>query len=196
MKKFDNRSKEEFMNDIYFGTKLEKYFFNQWLERCRNKDFVKIYNERDNGIDNQGGFVKKGDTSRADYMIDLIYRGHIYRDLPIEVKWVPTHGKFSLKMDDLYGYIRQSASILFIYNGTKTKDLRKPKDYDFDRHVKNIESVSNQFKWCIMTSSDIEKIIEHYKSNELIKPIPYMGNKRGIVIDQNYLSNWVKEEIW
>ena len=146
--RFDNRSVSTFKKDIYFTTKLEKYFFHKWLEVVGNSDSMTVSSWSDNGCGNDGEFIAKGNTAGADYKISgsINARHGLEAELldePLEIKWVPTAGKFTLKENDLKAYIREGASILFIYNAIRCgTDMRKPKDYDFERHVKLVESKS------------------------------------------------------
>ncbi len=118
-------------------------------------------------------------------------------DEPLEIKWVPTAGKFTLKENDLKSYIREGASILFIYNSVRCgTDMRKPKDYDFDRHIKLVESKSQQIKWGIMWSPKVEQLYNHAKENNLFRSINYMGGKSGIVLKQSDFPQWFQEEDW
>ena len=193
--RFDNRSKGTFKKDIYFATKLEKYFFNKFVDICLTRDDILIDNISDNGIDNDGEFVEGVNTSGADYRADIEYNNCVIEDHPLEIKWVPTAGKLTLKVADLKAYIREGASILFIYNTVKCgTNLKKPKDYNFEKHVKLIESKSDQIKWGIMFAEDVKRFLEE-KEGE-IKPIPYMGNKKGIILEQKEFGNWFIEENW
>jgi hypothetical protein len=142
--RFDNRSVSTFKKDIKFGTMLEKYFFNKWISivGIQDKDWS------DNGCGNDGEFIAKGNTAGADY--------RVYNQ-PLELKWVPTAGKFTLKENDLKAYIREGADILFIYN-TGRAQLRKPKDYDLDRHIKLIEQNESDILWGIMQHEKVVKL--------------------------------------
>jgi hypothetical protein len=118
-------------------------------------------------------------------------------DEPLEIKWVPTAGKLTLKENDLKAYIREGASILFVYNSVKCgTDLRKPKDYDFDKHIKLLDSKSQQIKYGIMWHDQVKDFYNDAKENGLVKPIFYMGNKPGVILKQEHYSKWFKEETW
>ena len=190
MGRFDNRTKDQFKKDIYFGTMLEKYF----MEKIAEHDCIS--NVRDNGVGNDGGFIESGvNTSGADYMVDIEWNdeeGHGGTfNLPLEVKWVPTYGKFTLKVNDLKAYIREKAAILFIYTN-KYLPLKKPRDHDLKAHIKLIEHHSEHLRWGIMFPDTVKSFLE-CKQDE-IKKIPYMGNKLGIVLPQSEFGNWIKEE--
>ena len=182
--RFDNRSVDTFKKDIKFGTMLEKYFFNKWLEIAKTRD-PKIKWE-DNGCGNDGEFIAKGNTAGADYKVN---------DVPLEIKWVPTAGKFTLKENDLKAYIREGADILFIYN-TGSANLRKPKDYNLDRHIKLVESEAQQIRWGIMQSSNVKKLYDDAKENNLFKPIFYMGGKSGVVLKSKDFHKYFVEREW
>ena len=199
--RFDNRSVGTFKKDIKFGTMLEKYFFDQWLQRCVNHGFY-ISKWSDNGCGNDGEFIASGNTAGADYSITGVVKPEsqvlaTLNNEPLEIKWVPTAGKFTLKENDLKAYVKEEANILFIYNSINCgTDLRKPKDYDFDRHVKLIESKQHQIKWGIMWAGKVKSFYTNAKLNSLFKSIKYMGNKSGIILQQNDFKYWFKEYKW
>ena len=195
--RFDNRTVSTFKKDIKFSTMLEKFFFTEWLKICKDK----IWDYGDNGCGNDGEFIAKGNTSGADYKVT----GTLFfpdgeqevEDHPIEIKWVPTAGKFTLKEHDLKAYIREEASILFIYNSVRDNtDLRKPKNYDFDSHIKLLKSKSHQFKYGIMWKDMVKKLYEYGKENSLFRPINYMGGKSCIVLPQKEFRYWFESRDW
>lgn len=195
--RFDNRTEEKFKKQIKFSTMLEAYFFNRWMQVCDKLDHVFPDNPRDNGVDNSGEFIAKGATSGADYMVDLKYNDMHINDMPLEVKWVPTHGKLTLKEGDLKAYIRESAGILFIYNSKRHGvDLRMPKDFNFDKHIEKLESIEDQFKWAIMFPENVENLLKTFTRQGRMKPIYYMGNKPGLVLNQSEFGDWFTEEPW
>ena len=200
--RFDNRSKDEFKKDIYFGTLLEKYFFQEWLKVADSSDFINVQSWGDNGCGNDGAFIEKGNTAGADYKIsgELTMRsGNIVpvTDMPLEIKWVPTAGKFTLKKGDLKAYVRESANILFIYNSVKCgTDLRKPKDRDLEKHIKKIEAIGHQIKWGIMLAEKVKEFYEFHEQNGNFRPINYMGGKPGVVLKQSQFSDWFTERPW
>ena len=182
--RFDNRSVSTFKKDIKFGTMLEKYFFEKWLEIAKTCD-PKIQWE-DNGCGNDGEFIAKGNTAGADYKVN---------NVPLEIKWVPTAGKFTLKENDLKAYIREGADILFIYN-TGSANLRKPKDYDLTKHIRAIEHNNSDIRWGIMQSSDVKKLFDYAKENDLFRPINYMGGKSAIVLKSKDFDKYFMEREW
>lgn len=197
--RFDNRTVATFKKDIYFATKLEKYFFNEWLNRC--KPWIQISEHSDNGCGNDGEFIEKGNTAGADYRISGLLTTEdeacAIIDTPLEIKWVPTAGKFTLKENDLKAYIKEKASILFIYNAVSCgTNLRKPKDYDLEKHIKLVESKSQQIRWGIMWDNTVRKFYDDAKKNNLFKPIHYMGGKSGVVLKQKDFPKWFKEHNW
>ena len=196
--RFDNRSIDEFKKQIKFSTLLESYFFNGWIEACKNNKEVSPSNPRNNGVDNSGEFIESGNTAGADYLVDLQYGNADMKDLPLEVKWVPSYGKLTLKENDLKAYIRESAGILFIYSSEKINiDMRLPKNnYDFDGHIKKIESIQDKLRWGIMFPENVRNILNKFRASGRIKTIYYMGNKPGIVLQQSEFSDWFKEEPW
>lgn len=195
--RFDHRTIDTFKKQIKFSTLLEKYFFNTWLSACESLDHISISNPRNNGVDNSGEFIEKGKTSGADYIVDIKYNKMSIDNMPLEIKWVPTYGKLTLKEGDLKAYVKERAGILFIYNSEKLDlDLKIPKDYNLDSHIERIQSIQNQMKWGIMMPSDVKDFFDFSKSNGMIKSISYMGGKPGVVLKQSEFSNWFSEEEW
>jgi len=192
-KRFDNRSKDTFKKDISFGTAIEKYFWTGFLDQL-DKYNVSYENASDNGVGNDGEYVETGtNTAGADYIIDIKNGDNWNRNVPMEVKWVPTAGKLTLKKADLQSYVREGAAILFIYNSVRDiVDLRKPKDYNLDAHIKRIEYKKHDIKWGVMFPHRVKKVLEtaHFE------PIPYMGNKIGVIIKQRDFDTWFKTNKW
>lgn len=194
-RRFDHRSKSTFKKDIKFGTMLEKYFFNTWVDVAQAQGFS-ITEWSNNGCDNDGEYIETGKaTAGADYLVSMTYYDEDHEDLPLEIKWVPTAGKLTLKEGDLKAYNREDAAILFIYNSVRCDvDLRKPKDYNLDRHIKRIENKAADIKWGIMLPDTVEHILHHHKDR--FEPIWYMGNKTGIIINQKEFGNFFYEHEW
>ena len=187
MSRFDNRDISTFKKDIKFGTKLEKYFAHKWAKIAGATRIV------DNGADNTGAFIASGKTSGADYLVDY---GE-YKNLPLEIKWVPNYGKLTMKVGDLEGYIKEKAAILFIYNSLNHGlDLRKPIDYNLDTHVEKIECIAHQLKWGIMYPDKVKSFLETHRKASLIQKISYMGGKPGIILKQDQFHNWFEENNW
>lgn len=201
MNRFDNRTKEKFKKDIKFGTMLEKYFFEKWMSVARSQNIIYVTSYQNNGCDNNGEFISHGNTSGADYKINgqLLQEGNkvvaTIDSEPLEVKWVPSYGKLTLKEADLDAYVDERASILFIYNCGGV-NLKKPKDYNLAKHIKLIEQNEDKIKWGIMWSFNVVRLFEHAYNNNLFKPIPYMGNKSGIVIQQKDFGKWFTSYNW
>lgn len=201
--RFDHRTKDLFKRDIKFGTMLENYWWKLWLEQIDDRCDIYVGNPRDNGCGNDGEFIASGNTAGADFMCDISYQEEeeimTIEDLPIEMKWVPTAGKFTLKENDLKAYIRERAAILFIYNVKQCSvNLRKPKDHDLDKHIAKIEAKLDvgEIQWGLMWPDKVEEFYNYAKDRRLIKPIYYMGNKPGVVMGQNEFDIWFKQELW
>jgi len=191
--RFDNRSVQTFKKDIYFSTMMEKYFFDKWMKVVTAKGYVNADSWSDNGCGNDGEFIEQGNTAGADYKITLTCG----EDIPLEVKWVPTAGKFTLKEGDLKAYVEEGASILFIYNSVNCgTNMRKPKDYDLDKYKQLVESKSQQIRWGVMWADRVKKLYNSCKENNLFQPISYMGGKSGIVLKSREFSNWFIEHDW
>lgn len=191
-RRFDNRTKAQFKKDIKFGTRLESYFFQGWVERMGPA----IYKWDDNGVDNDGEYVESGkNTAGADYRVTAYLDGYLWESMPLEVKWVPTAGKFTMKIADVKAYVAEDAGILFIYNNNpKVRDLRKPKDHDFDKHVRRIEQSVESIRWGVMHPSKVEEMYDYYVDK--CYPISYMGNKMGFIIPSDEFGNWFTENEW
>lgn len=192
-KRFDNRSKATFKKDIAFGTAIERYWWHGFLAQLE-KYSVEYANPRDHGVGNDGEYVETGtNTAGADYIIDIRRGETWHRDMPMEVKWVPTAGKLTLKKNDLKAYANENAAILFIYNSVRDNvDLRKPKDYDLDRHLGRIEAKKPDIKWGVMFPHKVQRVLD----TAFFEPIPYMGNKQGIIIKQHNYEAWFKTNKW
>lgn len=201
--RFDNRSVDTFKKDIKFATMLEKHFFYEWIDRILDDPHIDVTSWDNNGCDNSGEFIASGNTAGADYRIsgtlnypDMPFK-KVMKDWPIEVKWVPTAGKLTLKKHDLKAYVEEEASILFIYNSVRCNtDLRKPKDYNFENHIKLLKSKGQQFKWGIMWNWQVARFYDWLQSNDLFKPISYMGGKQGYALMQKDFGKWFKEHNW
>ena len=199
--RFDNRSKNTFKKDIYFSTMMEKYFFDKWREAIHATNDMVIDDWKDNGCGNDGEFIAKGNTAGADYKISATFKdgGEVIQlvDHPLEIKWVPTAGKFTLKEGDLKAYVKEGASILFIYNSVNCgTNMRKPKDYDLDKYKQLVESKGQQIRWGVMWSDMVERFYNNAKENNSFRPINYMGGKQGVVLQQKDFNQWFTEENW
>lgn len=195
-RRFDSRDENTFRKDIYFSTMLEKYWWNKWLDHTSHRDDISVENPRDNGCGNDGEFIPSGVTAGADYMADLNYLGETVKDCPIEIKWVPTPGKITLKEGDMKAYMKENAYILFIYNFSNNHDLRKPIDYKLDQHIRRIEDRMRHIKWGLMSCDSLKKLYDHCIRFDKFKPIQYMGFKMGIVLGSESYGAWFKQEDW
>lgn len=199
--RFDNRSVSRFKKDIYFSTMMEKYFFDKWRGVVRDTQGMVIDDWDNNGCGNDGEFIAKGNTAGADYKISASFEDDfntiVLVDHPLEIKWVPTAGKFTLKEGDLKAYVKEGASILFIYNSVNCgTNMRKPKDYDLDKYKQLVESKSQQIRWGVMWSDMVEEFYNDAKENNLFRPISYMGGKSGVVLKSSDFGKWFTEHEW
>lgn len=194
-RRFDYRSKETFKKDIKFSTLLEGYFFDEWTNRVsRTSDYI-LESYGDNGVNNSGEFIASGQsTIGADFIVTMSKGETRYENLPLEMKWVPTAGKFTLKKNDLKAYLKEEAAILFIYNTKNCGiDMRKPKDYNLDNHIIRIKKKSKDIKWGIMMPEVIDKILG---LTDRFRPIPYMGMKTGIQIKSSEFDKFFTQYNW
>ncbi len=199
--RFDNRSVSRFKKDIYFSTMMEKYFFDKWRGVVKEAQGMVIDDWDNNGCGNDGEFIAKGNTAGADYKISASFEDESNTielvDHPLEIKWVPTAGKFTLKEGDLKAYVKEGASILFIYNSVNCgTNMRKPKDYDLDKYKQLVESKSQQIRWGVMWSDMVERFYNNAKENNLFRPINYMGGKSGVVLKSSDFGKWFTEHNW
>lgn len=195
-RRFDGRTKGEFKKDIKFTTQVESYFFERFLAVAKQTKGIWVSNPTDNGVDNSGEYLAKGNTAGADYRVDLRYKHLNEKQHPLEIKWVPTAGKFTLKENDLKAYVEEGASILFIYNTKNNLNLRKPKDLDLPRHIRRIESKVEDIRWGIMFHDWVRFFLEFHQKYDKFRPVPYMGNKRAVILPQKEYPRWIAEEKW
>ena len=199
--RFDNRTVSTFKKDIYFSTMMEKYFFDKWRGVVKKAQGMVIEDWDNNGCGNDGEFIAKGNTAGADYKISACFEDESNTielvDHPLEIKWVPTAGKFTLKEGDLKAYVKEGASILFIYNSVNCgTNMRKPKDYDLDKYKQLVESKGQQIRWGVMWSDMVERFYNSTKENNLFRPISYMGGKSGVVLKSSDFGKWFTEHNW
>jgi hypothetical protein len=200
--RFDNRTVSTFKKDIYFSTMMEKYFFDKWRDVVKVTEGMVIDDWDNNGCGNDGEFIAKGNTAGADYKISASFEDCWSEtiqlvDEPLEIKWVPTAGKFTLKEGDLKAYVKEGASILFIYNSVNCgTNMRKPKDYDLDKYKQLVESKGQQIRWGVMWSDMVERFYNNAKENNLFRPINYMGGKSGVVLKSSDFGKWFDEHSW
>jgi hypothetical protein len=199
--RFDNRTVSTFKKDIYFSTMMEKYFFDKWRGIVKKAQGMVIEDWDNNGCGNDGEFIAKGNTAGADYKISACFEDEsntielVYH--PLEIKWVPTAGKFTLKEGDLKAYVKEGASILFIYNSVNCgTNMRKPKDYDLDKYKQLVESKGQQIRWGVMWSDMVARFYNNAKENDLFRPINYMGGKSGVVLKSSDFGKWFTEHNW
>lgn len=192
--RLDVRTVDEFKKDIKFGTALETFFMKAFIADSANHGIL-VSNVRDNGADNGGAYIHRGNTSGADYQVDLIARGRDLKDHPLEVKWVPTRGKFTLKEADVKSYIREGASILILYN-TSRQSLRRPKDHDLQGHLKKIKAGWKDIVWGILYHDKLVQLHQTMKALGRIEQIPYMGDKLGFVVKYHEFNNWLTMYHW
>lgn len=185
MNRFDKRNLDEFKKDIKFGTKIEKLLI-QLFEKEMILNGYKIDIE-DYGTDNDGEYQSKPNT-KADYKIHFQIAKEVYSFIT-DVKFCPTKGKATFKVADLQNYIRQNASMLLIYNNSSVS-LKKPKNHDLTLHtIKIIQNIKN-LSWGFINTESIKLMLDSYPH----KPIPYMGNKLGIVVPEQDFKKICKLE--
>jgi len=179
MGRLDNRSVDEFKSHIGFTTEIESRLMECWAQSL-NSDCLAYM---DNGVDNSGQYVEDGlNTSDVDFIV-------VTEDGPekTELKFVPTAGKLTLKLNDVRNYIRQKARVLFIFN-TGKESLKVPKDLDIEAHWKRIANahLKGELKWALVDHKTLAKMLSSTEPQK----IPYMGGKQGIIITEKKYSNF------
>jgi hypothetical protein len=152
----DNRSKEQFAEDIQKSSRVEREIIDRFVEQYKRENDV-ILLVQDSGCDNSGKFLTGSKvTTKADFIISGI---------PVEVKFNNQKlKKFHLKTYHLESYIQQGAWILWV-NGYETKTPEftffKPEDlvwvrdccpvvhfFPWSKECYQIES--KEFKWMLL----------------------------------------------
>ena len=184
-KRFDNRSKDAFKKDIYFGTAVESYWWDKLLEeaeRCNGFGFSSHFS---NGCANDGRYLKTGtNTGGADYYAS----GWVFDQKfahGIEVKWVSSPGRITLKKADVACYLKEGSGLYIIQNIDRDLDLRKPKgDHDIEKHLSSLRRACADFKivWSLMLAENFACMMDEFND---YRPIKYMGNKQGVVIQDD-----------
>ena len=187
-KRFDNRSKETFKKDIYFGTAVESYWWNKLLVEAERQNGFGFVSHRSNGCGNDGRYLKTGtNTGGADYWAE----GWVF-DQPfahgIEVKWVSSPGRITLKKADVDCYLREGSGLFIIQNVSNDANLRKPKDHDIQKYLSRLDKacVDGKIVWSLMLANNFACMMDEFNN---YRPIKYMGNKLGVVIPDD---DWIR----
>jgi hypothetical protein len=188
-KRFDNRSKDAFKKDIYFGTAVESYWWDKLLveaERCNGFGFD---HHRSNGCGNDGRYLKTGtNTGGADYYAS----GWVFDQSfahGIEVKWVSSPGRITLKKADVDCYLKEGSGLYIIQNIDRSIDLRKPKgNHNIETHLSRLDKACADGKivWSLMLANNFACMMDEFTD---YRPIKYMGNKQGVVIQDD---DWIR----
>ena len=187
-KRFDNRSKETFKKDIYFGTAVESHWWGKLLveaERCNGFGFN---NHFSHGCGNDGRYLETGtNTGGADYWAE----GWVFDQSfahGIEVKWVSSPGRITLKKADVQCYLREGSGLFIIQNVSNDANLRKPKDHDIKKYLSRLDKACADSKivWSLMLADNFAAMMDEFHN---YRPIKYMGNKLGVVIPDD---DWIR----
>ena len=173
MSRLDNRTVDEFKSHMKFTTEIESRLMECWAQSTNSDCLAYI----DNGVDNNGDYVEDGtNTSDVDFIV-------VSEDGPrkVELKFVPTSGKLTLKLNDVKNYIKQGASVLFIFN-TSNESLKVPKDLDVESHWSKIVDahLKGELKWALADHKTLAKMLGSTEPQK----IPYMGGKQGIIVTE------------
>lgn len=181
MSRLDGRSLHAFKRHIKFTTEMESRLMKLWAESPSSGcDWY-----ANNGVDNNGEYVADGtDTSDVDFVASV--NG---REQQLELKFVPTHGKLTLKSADVANYIRKGAGILFIINTSKVS-LKVPKEKCIESHWNRVLDTYNagKLRWAILDSDKLHLI----KEREERVSIPYMGGKPGYIIKSESFADYMR----
>jgi hypothetical protein len=107
--RMDNRTKEQFIDDIRKGTERERLAITLFKHYVR-REFSFTGDIKENGVDMTGDFIEEDGkvTTGADYSIGK-------NELPLEVKTSVGHNSvIYLKSRQIDAYIKQGASILYV----------------------------------------------------------------------------------
>lgn len=184
VRRFDNRTKEEFCKDIAFGTKIEAFWIKVWIEELKNWPEYKLLSVTDHGVDNSGKFVAQS-NGNADFYIKYYHYGD-FKEHPLEIKWAPSNDKATFKITDLNNYIKTNSSMLLIFNTSET-NLKRPPSYNYQKHLDNIIDHMPQIKWGIIDPPNISRILNKHTHF----PVPYMGNKMGLIVIPEDFSKYM-----
>lgn len=171
MHRKDYRSKQQFINDIYFTTKVESFLWNKF---CNNILVGHEFTWKNNGTDNSGKFVEKS-NSNADYLLNIKI-GDKYEKFLLEIKFAPSNNKATFKVLDLEAYIKQNAHILLFYN-TGKNNLKKTNS-SIEEHIQFLEKHIKYIKYALISPDNIKKMLNSYQKEKIY----YMGNKECIIV--------------
>lgn len=181
MGRTDNRSIDEFKSHIKFTTEIESRVMGLWAASL-NSD---CQHYSDNGVDNNGEYVDDGvDTSNVDFIVTM--KGETEK---VELKFVPTAGKLTLKLSDIKNYIKQKASVLFIFN-TGSETLKVPRNLDIESHWGRIVDAHSRgdLKWALVNYKTLAEMLDSTEAQK----IPYMGGKMGIIVTEDRYNKFFK----
>lgn len=136
--RFDNRSKEQFIEDIAKRTATERSLMERyvvWLNASGNAKYTYI----DNGIDNSGKFIENDGAVKADADFILYKNGSSPRRIEIK-HCLPDRDIFHLKVPHVERCVKDDVCIV------------------------NWMGVSGEKpRFCILTPSDLKKALENGK---------------------------------
>jgi hypothetical protein len=187
MKRVDYRDADTFKKDILFSTKLEKFWIKVYLKQICNK-YDKIEYE-DYGTDNTGKVTKYA-TSKADYKIYL-FKNKKKIIQKLDVKWGPSKGKVTFKVNSLQNYIKDGSDILLFYNIGRVS-LKKPMNYKLNQHIELINQNIKNIRYTIIKTSTMKDILDKYPHEK----VWYMGNKLAVTIPEcDFYNFWRGKKI-
>ncbi len=118
----DNRTKNQFANDIIECTKIERELMCLYVDDLNKRKGGLVYTFIDNGIDNSGKLIEKDRevTTKADFLLKKA-KG---KDRAIEIKFCRKDFKiFHLKTSQLKSYIKQDCCVV-MFMGIDTENIR------------------------------------------------------------------------
>ncbi|SFH22405.1 hypothetical protein SAMN05660649_04332 [Desulfotomaculum arcticum] len=109
--RMDNRTVEQFAEDIAQGTRVEREIIS-WYVRYYEMKYKIALEVEDNGCDNSGKLLERGEVNT---LADFKLNGQ-----PVEVKFNNKRLlRFHFKVDQLESYLKQRASVIWV-NGYET----------------------------------------------------------------------------
>lgn len=184
MNRLDFRTLETFKKDILFSTQLEEFWFKLYLTQILpHYDLVEYENT---GTDNTGAYKKRA-SKDPDYTVHLT-KGEITHSRKLDIKWAPTSGKATFKVNNLKHYIKNDINILLFYN-IGEKRFNKRKDYDLKAHLDILKKNINNIRYGVIIPAMMEDILKTYEH----KINYYMGNKMCVVVPSKDFNKYFQE---
>lgn len=112
-RRFDNRTKKEFISDIKKGHHNELILMNAYVDWLNSQimDGQYRYYFVDNGVDNTGEFIENDED--VDMRCDFVLKRQTKRDKKIEIKYCKKYyDKFHLKINQVLEYVQNDVCVI------------------------------------------------------------------------------------